>query len=205
MTRPRALVLSLLAGLSLAQCARTDTPAPPATVFTPVLSVKELMEHFIDPTADWIFDAAVVDVSAAGVKETVPVTDEDWLKIERGALQLAESSNLLKMERPVAPAGEAGAAAGPGRPAPELSPAQIQAKIDGDRALWNSHADQLRVAALEVVAIVHERSTAKLFDAGTAIDNACEKCHLEYWYPGDRKAVEADRRKAVTFTTPRSQ
>ena len=55
------------------------------------------MEHIIDPTADWVFDAAVVDVTAKGVVETKPLTDDDWLKVERGGLLLAESMNLLKM------------------------------------------------------------------------------------------------------------
>jgi hypothetical protein len=94
------------------QCTAKPSPAPQAAApavagdaLTPVLSVKELMEHIIDPTADWIFDAAVIDVNAKGTQTTTPVSDEDWLKVERGALLLAESSNLLKMPRAMVPAG----------------------------------------------------------------------------------------------------
>ena len=25
-----------------------------------------------------------------------------------------------------------------------------------------------------------------LFEAGSDLDDACEQCHLEYWYPGDK-------------------
>ena len=64
------------------------------------------MEHIVDPIADWIFDAAVIDVSEKGTVETKPLTDEDWLKVERGALILAESANLLKMPRTMVPAGD---------------------------------------------------------------------------------------------------
>ena len=35
----------------------------------------------------------------------------------------------------------------------------------------------------------------ELFQAGEDLDMACEGCHLEYWYPGDRKAVEDDARQ----------
>ena len=44
------------------------TPAAPSldSSLAPTLSVKELMEHIIDPTADWIFDAAVIDISHKG-------------------------------------------------------------------------------------------------------------------------------------------
>jgi hypothetical protein len=29
-----------------------------------------------------------------------------------------------------------------------------------------------------------------LFQALTEIDKACENCHLEYWYPNDKKAPQ---------------
>ena len=96
----------LTAALLFSGCGQ-PTPVAPAVAdarsFTPVLSVKELMEHIVDPIADWIFDAAVVDVSEKGTVETLPLTDEDWTRVERGALILAESANLLKMPRTMVP------------------------------------------------------------------------------------------------------
>lgn len=204
-SRQRRLVVGtalLFAAALVVQCSKADPPAdaPPADAsLSPVLTVKELMEHMIDPTADWIFDAVAVDVSEKGAVETKPVSDEDWLKVERGALQLAEATNLLKMRRAVAPPGEEGLKTEPGKPSPELPPAEIQAKIDHDRALWNKYADGLRAASLESLKIAKARDVNGLFDAGTKIDQACEACHLEYWYPGDRKAVEADQQKRVTY------
>jgi hypothetical protein len=53
----------------------------------------------------------------------------------------------------------------------------------------------LRNAALEVLEIADKRDTKALFEASADIDMACENCHLEYWYPGDRKAVEDDARQ----------
>jgi hypothetical protein len=191
------------------QCTSKPEPATPQAApsieasLTPVLSVKELMEHIIDPTADFVFDAVGVDVSAKGTVETKPVSDEDWLKVERGALQLAESTNLLKMRRPMAPAGEEIIKPVAGKPAPELPPAEIQAKIDKDRALWNKYADGLRDASLESLKIAKARDVNGLFDAGSKIDAACESCHLEYWYPGDKKAVLADQQKRVTYDPPK--
>ncbi len=206
-----AACLLLAAALVLQQCtsapATSARPESAATVsapeLTPVLSVKELMEHVIDPTADWIFDAAVIDVSAEGTSETKPISDEDWLKVERGALLLAESANLLKMPRPMVPPGTEGDVPESGEPAPELAPSQIQAKIDRDRSLWNKHADELRLVALESLTIVKARDFDGLFAAGSDIDRACESCHLEYWYPGDKAAVLADQQKRVTYDPPR--
>ena len=111
------------------------------------------------------------------------------MKIQRGAYVLAESSNLLKMTRKMAPDGVANGEKG----GPELTPAQIEAKVKENPAIWNSHADTLRTEALKVIDIVKARDADKLLAAGSAIDQACEACHLDFWYPGDRAAVIRDR------------
>ena len=110
-------------------CTQPQPAPPPPPTFTPTLSIKELMEHIVDPIADWVFDAVAVDVGPKGIIETKPETEEAWRKVEDGALILAEASNLLKMKRLVAPPGDE-APSEDGTPSPELSTSQIQAKID---------------------------------------------------------------------------
>lgn len=205
--RPVSIGACIFIGALAFSCSsKPESTSAPASAegeaLTPVLSIRELMTHIIDPTADWIFDAAVVDVSAVGSSTTLPTADEDWLKVERGLLTLAEASNLLKMHRPVAPAG-AVEQHEPGKPSPELSPAEIQAKIDQDRPRWNRHADNLRTIALAQLAVVKARNAEGLFKAGGDIDNACESCHLEFWYPGDREAVKKSQDSKVTFDPPK--
>jgi hypothetical protein len=202
----RAATLLLLAQCLLTQCSSQPAPAPASNAnaapaaLTPVLSVKELMEHIIDPTADWIFDAAVIDVTASGTTTTAPKTDEDWLRVERGAMLLAEASNLLKMPRAMAPPGTAGTTPlNPGEPAPELSPGEIEAKVSANRDLWNTRADELRTVALASLTVVKARNVDGLFQIGSDIDKACENCHLEFWYPGDKEAVLADQKKRATY------
>jgi formate-dependent nitrite reductase cytochrome c552 subunit len=57
----------------------------------------------------------------------------------------------------------------------------------------------LREAAIDSLKIIKARDAQGLFDVGDKIDKACESCHLEYWYPGDKKAVLEDQKKRVTF------
>lgn len=188
----------LLLGLSASQCAKPEPTAEAATVASdlkPIFSIKELMENIIDPQSDFIFDAVAVDIGEHGAIETKPTSEEDWQKVQRATVLLAESMNLLKMPRPVAPADEKNELRGPGKP--ELSPEQIQAKLDQDRRLWDSHVDQLRDELMKVLDIVKARDSDKLFEAGSNIDHACEACHLEYWYPGDKDAVLRDRNSRV--------
>jgi hypothetical protein len=187
---------ALVLALATAHCTKPE-PAAEAAAPTvaadikPIFSVKELMENIIDPQADFIFDAVAVDIGPNGAVETKPTTDDDWLKVQHATVLLAESTNLLKIPRRVAPEGETNDLSGPGKP--ELAPEQIQAKLDEDRRLWDSHVDQLRDELLKVLEIVKSRDSDRLFEAGSNIDRACEGCHLEYWYPGDKAAVLRDR------------
>ena len=82
-----------------------------------------------------------------------------------------------------------------------MSPAEIQARIDVDRTSWNKHADGLRDEALKVLEIVKAKNSEQLFQAGTDLDRACESCHLDYWYPGDKAAVLKDR-SSRAYTQP---
>jgi len=138
--------------------------------------------------ADNIFNAVGSVVTKDGVVDTEPKTDEDWEKIRFGAVTLAEGVYLLKIPRPFAPPGDENNSTGP--EATELSPAQIQAKLEKDPVLWNAKIEALRNVGLEVMEIVKNRNVNELWDAGDNLDRACETCHVEYWYPGDKALLE---------------
>jgi len=186
----------LLAAAAVFAACSTPKPAPPAPPpaaalwgdMKPVVSVKELMRDMIDPTADSIFDAVKIETTRSGSVERVPKTDEDWEKIQRGAVTLAEGIYLLKIPRPFAPVGDENNSKG-SEPS-ELSPAQIKAKLEADPVLWNAKIEALRNVALEVLEIVKHRKTDELWEAGDNLDQACEGCHIQYWYPGDTALLQ---------------
>jgi cytochrome c556 len=201
----RRVVVAVVAcaGVAAWACSSPKPAAPPppaapsAPVMKPVVSVKELMRFTIDPLADNIFDAVTWDISKKGVIATEPRTDEDWEKVKIGAVTLAESVYLLKVPRPFAPQGDVNNSTGPNPP--ELSPDQIKAKLDKDPVLWDAKIEVLRNVAKEVMEIVDKKDVKALFEASEDLDKACEACHLEYWYPGDRAAVEDDARQRARF------
>ena len=151
------------------------------------------MRDMIDPASDNVFNAVRAVTTKTGIVETEPKTDEDWEKIRIGAVTLAEGVYLLKIPRPFAPPGDENNSTGP-EPA-ELSPAQIKAKLEADPVLWNAKIEALRNVGLEVLEIVKKKNVKELWDAGENLDQACESCHLIYWYPGDKALLKKlDRR-----------
>ena len=159
----------------------------------------------IDPLADNIFDAVGVTIDNNGTVEHTPTTDEDWERIRIGATTLAEGAYLLKVVRPFAPAGDLNNSTGPD--APELSPAQILAKLQKDPVEWNARIEALRNVGLEVLDIVKRKDVNELWDAGENLDVACENCHRSYWYPGETSEFysKLDRRLSDTYPTRPTQ
>ena len=182
-------------GALLPACSSSSKATPPQMPapqlwgdLKPIVSVKELMRDMIDPASDFVFDAVGTVITKGKRIDKIPKTDADWERIRIGAVTMAEGAHLLKIPRPFAPAGDDNNSAGP-EPA-ELSPSQIKAKLLADPVLWNAKIEALRNVGLEVMEIVKRKDVNELWDAGENLDQACESCHLEYWYPGERALLK---------------
>jgi hypothetical protein len=185
----RRLALAGLCFMASAIWTQCSPPTPKTTSpllgdMTPIVSVKELMADMIDPLADNIFDAVWWEVTAKGVVDHRPRTDDEWQQVRTGAVTLAEGIYLLKVARPFAPPGDVNNSTGANPP--ELSPTQIEAKVAKDPVLWNAKIEALRNVGLATLEAVKRKDVDALFQAGADLDAACEACHLEYWYPGDK-------------------
>jgi hypothetical protein len=147
-------------------------------------SVRDIMHILVEPNADKIFDSVAIDVNETGIHEQKPETDEQWDELEHAAIGLAEAVNLIKMVgRPMAQPGEMNL----DPQGPELAPVVIAAKVNRSRPLWNKHANHLQDLAVKTLQVVAKKDYKGLFDIGGDLDQACENCHLEYWYPDDKK------------------
>ena len=149
------------------------------------------MDSVVDPGADYIWDSVETIVSAKGVEEKFPRTDEEWKEVRRHAIMLLEATNLLLIPgRHVAKPGEKA-----DDPKVELAPEKIEALINTDRASWTKFAGGLHDATMEAFKAIEAKDKEELLNAGDGIDNACEKCHLQYWYPDEKKPEAAPSQK----------
>jgi hypothetical protein len=150
------------------------------------------MDSIVDPSADDVWDAVTLEISASGTVEKVPRTDEDWTNARRGALRLAEASNLLMMPgRHVARPGEKSET-----PGVELEPEQMEALVNKDRDAWNRRAKGLHDAVMPVLQSIEAKDAQKLFELGAEIEMACENCHSQYWYPNEKNLLAPSERKS---------
>ena len=186
----RTVCVVAVSALTVA-CAQQPAPAAekpqPEPEYRLTATVKDIMDSLVDPGSDYIWDSVETVVSAKGVEEKYPKTDEDWKQVRNHAIMLLEATDLLQMPgRHVAKAGEKA-----NDPNVELAPEQIEATIAKDRKAWIGHAHELHDAVMKTLQAADAKDKDKLLEVGNDIDEACEKCHLVYWYPNENKPQAA--------------
>ena len=118
---------------------------------TPVASIRQIMNGVVGPASTVIYRSVATTVSAKGVEETLPRTDEEWAHVANNAAVLAESGNLLLMDD--------------------------RAVDDGD---WVKISRELTAAATMALKAAESRSPDGIIEAGGAINETCDNCHAKY-------------------------
>jgi hypothetical protein len=140
------------------------------------------MHMIVEAQAQVIFDSVAITVTEKGTEEKQPQTEEDWDAVLHAATTLAEAANLLMVPgRPVARPEDMNTSADP----VELTPAKIQEKIAANPESWVKHAMNLQDVAMRAHKAATDKNVQELWNIGEPIDQVCENCHLEFWYPDD--------------------
>jgi hypothetical protein len=160
------------------QAGSAAAPGGEPSPFRLLASIRELMDSEIDPAADFLWGSVASISTRAGLEERQPRTDEEWLEVRRHAVTLSEAPNLLIMKgRRVSASYVPSAGAG------ELDSNEAQKKIDENPQAFVALAQNLQDAALKTLAAVDAKDPVALFELGGTIDEACEACHVTFWYP----------------------
>jgi hypothetical protein len=175
-----ALLVAVACSSAQSSAPAASKPAETAAAeFRTTATIKDIMDSIVDPSADYLWESVATIVTKKGTEERRPRTDMEWKEVRRRAIAMVEGTNLLIMDgRLVARAGEKSE-----NPGIELGPEEIKAVIDADRASFIKFAHGLHDAGIKALAAIDKKDADALSDAGETIDEACEQCHLKYWYP----------------------
>lgn len=173
------LIVVLLLGLFSCKSEKKSEPSP----FKPSATIQEIMQAVIDPNVDPIWDSIKTTITEHGTEETKPVTDEDWAKLRLHAIALREASNLLVIEGRQVAHATANTSSHP----VELGPKEIQALIEANRPAFIKNAQDLHDTVSLALTAIDAKDVDALESVGGAIEHACEQCHSQFWYPGDKR------------------
>ncbi len=182
------LLAILLAGTALSACDKSAVPEPPpastASAFKPTAGIQDIMAELIEPSAEFVWESVSSTVTAEGVEEKQPRTDEEWAEVRRHALILTESANLLVVEgRHVAREGKQLDDHGtPGN----LTLEQVEQAIAKDRASFVAFSQALHDVGASLLQAADAKDVQAIMTHGETLDEVCESCHLKFWYPGQQ-------------------
>jgi hypothetical protein len=190
-----ALLGFAVPGFAASSCVAQQAPAKARTAGTATamadsgnsdhqvfLTIRDLMESIIDPSADTLWTAVGTVVDNDGIHEMFPKTDDEWHEARRAAVRIIEGSNLLIMPgREAAPPGARSEA-----PGAELEPPQITVLMREKRESFDAFARALQGLGMEALGAIDARNTALLLEIGARMENVCEGCHQTFWYPQEK-------------------
>jgi hypothetical protein len=198
------LLLALLAGCTpqpessvTAQSGQAATPV--ASPLKPIAGVQDVMAGMIDPAADFLWESVSTTVERGKTVEKHPRTDAEWAEVRRQAIILAEGANLIMMDgrRVVKEGSHLEDHGTPGN----LTAEESEQAIAANRGAYISFAQALRDVGVSMLTAAEAKNPQGLIDAGDTMDQVCEGCHLQFWYPGQKipsfpdQAPEEDAKK----------
>jgi hypothetical protein len=156
-------------------------------------TVKDMMHSMVDPAANGLFDSVQIVVDEKGTRQEGPETDQDWQEVGNRAQVLLDVSEYLQTPglRGARPRDRSG------NPGIENEPGEIQRLMDSEHETFARNARRLHDAASVIKRAADAKDRNALWDALGGLDGACEVCHLRYWYPNDKRAVQAAKESGL--------
>ncbi len=144
----RRLLIAVTLSVLAAGCSQSAPPAPP---FKAIAETKDLMDNVMERQADIVWGATGSIITAEGVQELRPKTDEDWANVKAAAINLTETGNLLM----IAPRAQ-------------------------DGGQWMENVQKMMAQGQRMIAAIDRRNTQEMFDVGSDLYDTCTNCHMHY-------------------------
>ena len=157
-------------------------------------TLHEIMKDEVDKRGDYLWDLTNPHVGADAGLDAKTMSDDDWKKLAAAAVDLQQAAlDLAALKEPITivkPGAKIADQDVPGGDTVESVKANVDKDPEGLRNYANSLAQDM--ADLAKAANKHDAATAGPII--NQLDGVCESCHLEFWYPSQKKLVDAIRK-----------
>jgi hypothetical protein len=152
--------------------AQTDQPA----------NLHRTMKEVVAPQAQALWDVGNNAMDDEGKADASKIKAADWTKLAGAAQKMKDAATTLAGAKTIIAVAPGEKLQDDGTPGAS-SPVDIQNRIDGDRAAFNDHATKLAQISEEFLAAAKAHDGVKLTAASGRLDEVCEACHVQFWYP----------------------
>jgi hypothetical protein len=158
-------------------------------------TLHEIMKDEVDVRADDVWDIGNKHIDANAGIDAAGMSDDDWKKLASAAVSLQQGAlAIANLKDPIVVAKPGVKIAEEDVPGGDCA-AAVQANVDKDPQGLRDHANSLAqdMADLATAASKHDAATAGPII--NQLDGVCESCHLEFWYPSQKKLVNQIRKE----------
>jgi cytochrome c556 len=176
------------AGLVLIAGCQKQEAAPPQK------TLHEIMKDEVDKRGDYLWDLTNPHVGADAGLDASTMTDDDWKKLAAAAVDLQQAAlDLAALKQPIVivkPGVKIADQDVPGGDTVE----SVKANVDKDPEGLREHANSLAQDMADLATAANKHDAATAGPIINQLDGVCESCHLEFWYPSQKKLVDQIRK-----------
>ncbi len=146
------------------------------------LMLHPLMKDVVAPQAQVLWDIGNKGMDDDGKADGSKLKPADWTALLAASQKMKDAASAVAAAQQIAIAPAGAKLQDEGAPGAS-TPKQIQGYIDANRAAFAYHAKKLAGVADDFYQAAKARDAAKLMDASSRLDEVCEACHTQFWYP----------------------
>src|SRR5690242_13974033 len=174
--------LLLLAGGLLCTSGYAANPAPAGAP----ANLHELMKNIVAPQTQVVWDIGNNALDDQDNPDASKLKPADWTKIATAAGKVKQAAQTLAQADKIMAAGPGQKIEGEGN-ADAFSAKDVQKVLDAQPKVFRAFAQQLAQSMDEVVQSTQTKNATKLADVSGRLDQVCESCHTQFWYPNQKQ------------------
>jgi cytochrome c556 len=184
----KTLALIVVPALLLAGCSKKQEAPQQRTL-------HEIMKDEVDLRADdvWAIGNAHIDANA-GI-DAASMSDEDWKKLASAAVSLQQAAlDLASLKDPIVVVKPGVKIADEDVPGGD-SAESVRQNVAKDPQGFRDHANSLAQDMADLATAANKHDAAAAGPIINQLDSVCESCHIEFWYPSQKKLVDEIRQE----------
>lgn len=173
-----AIAIAAMGVAALSACQKEAAAAP--------LDVRATMQQQVNPAMMAIWDVGNNALDENGGLDPSLLDDAKWTTIAENADKLAAAGKQIAGASGFVAAAAGNTTVGEG----EITMAAVQQHIDGNPAGLKQMGTAFGDNAARLATAARAKDAKTAGDLISGMDQVCESCHLEYWYPEQKELVE---------------
>jgi len=175
-------------GLVLTASCQKQEAAPPQK------TLHEVMKDEVDERADVVWAIGNAHINGDAGIDAASMTDDDWKKLASAAIDLQQGAlHIAALKEPIVIVKPGESIADESVPGGDTKES-VKANVDKDPQGLRDHANSLAQDMADLATAANKHDAATAGPIINQLDGVCESCHLEFWYPSQKKLVDEIRK-----------